>query len=142
MINEPRTGPSIETDQVKSDESETREAAPSRRKVPAKPAKVAAHADIAELTGPVCPVPAEPVALPPSGGRGNDTGKSGEEGDGRRKGDKKKKKKEKKGKRNKSATIIRFDDGLLPRIDAHAEALGLSRAAWVRMIVAQALSAS
>lgn len=58
------------------------------------------------------------------------------------KGDKKKKrdKKEKKEKKaKKEAVLIRFEDAQLLRIDTQAEALGLSRAAWVRMIVAQAL---
>lgn len=51
-----------------------------------------------------------------------------------------KKKAKKKDKKNKEAVIIRFDDAQLPQIDASAEALGLSRAAWVRMVVAQALT--
>ncbi|HIJ39181.1 MAG TPA: hypothetical protein HPP80_09835 [Rhodospirillaceae bacterium] len=50
--------------------------------------------------------------------------------------DKKKKKKDKK----KEAVIIRFEDEQLGKIDLQAEKLGLSRAAWVRMIVAKALS--
>lgn len=55
--------------------------------------------------------------------------------------DKKDKKKAKrKDKKNKEAVIIRFDDAQLPLIDGRAEALGLSRAAWVRMVVAQALA--
>ncbi len=54
-----------------------------------------------------------------------------------RKDRKKAKKKEKK---NKEAVIIRFDDEQIPQVDARAEALGLSRAAWVRMVVAQALA--
>ena len=51
--------------------------------------------------------------------------------------DKKKHKKKK-----KEAVIIRFDDEKLPLIDQRAEALGLSRAAWVRMVVSQALKKS
>lgn len=49
--------------------------------------------------------------------------------------DKSKKKKNKK----KEAVIIRFEDAQLAGIDASADALGLSRAAWVRMVVARAL---
>ncbi len=61
--------------------------------------------------------------------------------DGKPKKDKKDKKKaKKKEKRKKEAVIIRFEDAHLPQIDAKAEALGLSRAAWVRMVVAQALA--
>ncbi|CAA7622041.1 hypothetical protein [Magnetospirillum sp. SS-4] len=54
--------------------------------------------------------------------------------------ERKKDKKDKKEKKNKEAVIIRFDDAQLPQIDAQAEALGLSRAAWVRMVVAKALA--
>lgn len=53
--------------------------------------------------------------------------------------DKSKKKKDKK-KKNKEAVMIRFEREQLGLIDARADALGLSRAAWVRMIVAQALA--
>ncbi|WP_146002733.1 hypothetical protein [Telmatospirillum siberiense] len=50
--------------------------------------------------------------------------------------DKAKKKKHKK----KEAVIIRFEDAQLAGIDTSADALGLSRAAWVRMVVARALA--
>lgn len=53
--------------------------------------------------------------------------------------DKKRKDKKKKHKK-KEAVLIRFEDGQLERIDAVAETLGLSRAAWVRMVVSKALS--
>lgn len=52
--------------------------------------------------------------------------------------DKGKKKKHKK----KEAVIIRFEDAQLLEIDSSADALGLSRAAWVRMVVARALAKS
>jgi len=53
----------------------------------------------------------------------------------------KKKVKGKKHKKNKKeAVIIRFEDDQLPLIDTRAEALGLSRAAWVRMVVSRALA--
>lgn len=80
----------------------------------------------------VAAAPAEPEAaqaahpLPPSEKKG-----------GRK--DKKGKDKKKKGKK-KEAVLIRFDDGQLTRIDGVALALGLSRAAWVRMVVARALA--
>jgi hypothetical protein len=54
------------------------------------------------------------------------------------KGKGKEKKKAKKNK--KEAVIIRFENAQLDGIDAAAEALGLSRAAWVRMIVSRALA--
>jgi predicted DNA binding CopG/RHH family protein len=50
----------------------------------------------------------------------------------------KKKNKDKK----KEAVIIRFEDAQLAEIDSNADALGLSRAAWVRMVVSQALAKS
>lgn len=53
--------------------------------------------------------------------------------------DKKRKDKKKKNKK-KEAVLIRFEDGQLERIDAIAETLGLSRAAWVRMVVSKALT--
>jgi len=57
---------------------------------------------------------------------------------GKKKDKKKDKKKEKKVK--KEAVLIRFEDSQLAAIDIQAEALGLSRAAWVRMVVAKALA--
>ncbi len=50
----------------------------------------------------------------------------------------KKKDKEKK-KKKKEAVVIRFERDQLARIDERAEALGLTRGAWVRMTVAQRL---
>jgi hypothetical protein len=52
----------------------------------------------------------------------------------------KKDKKAKKKKKNKEAVVLRFEGDQLAVIDRRAEALGLSRAALVRMIVAQALA--
>lgn len=57
------------------------------------------------------------------------------------KSSKKSKKDKKKPKKNKEAVTIRFDDEQLPQIDSRAAVIGLSRAAWVRMVVAQALAA-
>jgi hypothetical protein len=48
----------------------------------------------------------------------------------------------KKAKKNKEAVLIRFENDQLSQIDGRADSLGLSRAAWVRMVVAQALSES
>jgi predicted DNA binding CopG/RHH family protein len=44
-------------------------------------------------------------------------------------------------KKDKEAVLIRFEDEQLTLMDAAASALGLSRAAWVRMVVAKALMA-
>jgi predicted DNA binding CopG/RHH family protein len=54
--------------------------------------------------------------------------------------DKEKDKAKKKKGKKKEAVIIRFEDSQLSQIDSNAEALGLSRAAWVRMVVSQALA--
>ena len=40
----------------------------------------------------------------------------------------------------KEPVLLRFDDTTLAQIDAAAAALGLSRAAWVRMVVAEKLN--
>lgn len=52
----------------------------------------------------------------------------------------KKDKKAKKAKKNKEAVMLRFEEEQLSAIDARADALGLSRAAWVRMVVAKVLA--
>lgn len=39
----------------------------------------------------------------------------------------------------KKPTPVRFDPDMYPRIDAAAKRRGLSRAAWVRLVVSQAL---
>ncbi len=41
----------------------------------------------------------------------------------------------------KKPTPVRFDPEMYPRIDAAAKRRGLSRAAWVRLVVSQALEA-
>ena len=51
-----------------------------------------------------------------------------------------KKKKDKKKDKKKEAVLIRFENSQLEKIDGRAEALGLSRAAFVRMAVAQTLA--
>ena len=50
------------------------------------------------------------------------------------------KSKKKKDKKKKEAVLIRFEDAQLAQIDSSAESLGLSRAAWVRMVVSKALA--
>lgn len=49
-------------------------------------------------------------------------------------------KKKKKEKKKKEAILVRFDPDQLAAIDERAESLGLNRAAWLRMTVAQALA--
>jgi hypothetical protein len=41
--------------------------------------------------------------------------------------------------KDKEAVLIRFEDEQLSRMDARAASLGLSRAAWLRMLVAKTL---
>ncbi|MGE5504874.1 MAG: hypothetical protein ACM31L_10660 [Actinomycetota bacterium] len=53
---------------------------------------------------------------------------------------KKDKKAKKAKKKNKEAVLLRFEGEQLAVIDQRAESLGLSRAAWVRMVVAQVLA--
>jgi hypothetical protein len=45
------------------------------------------------------------------------------------------------GEMKKKPTPVRFDPDMYPRIDAAAKRRGLSRAAWVRLVVSQALEA-
>lgn len=112
--------------------------ASSRRRGSAKLVTEAADtADMVESDGAEQSGPVESATTVPS-----DEGGSDEARHGKKKDNKKRKKKDKKDKNSKSAVIIRFDAGLLPRIDARAGALDLSRAAWVRMVVAQALAAT
>ena len=99
--------------------------APAPRRTVRK--KVAApEAVVAEPVAAPEPIPADPVPAPADKPKGKKKDKD------------KKHKKAKKAK--KEAVIIRFDDEQLPLIDARADALGLSRAAWVRMVVARALA--
>jgi outer membrane biosynthesis protein TonB len=57
----------------------------------------------------------------------------------KKKSKEKNKDKKRKDKKKKEAVLIRFEDDQLGKIDSQAGALGLSRAAWVRMVVSQAL---
>jgi hypothetical protein len=102
-------------------------------KASAAPAAVAVAAELpGEISGEAAnldlPVPAEKLK-----------GKKKDKGADKDKGAVKEKRKDRKSKK-KEAVIIRFDDQQLPLIDARADALGLSRAAWVRMVVSQALT--
>ena len=48
-------------------------------------------------------------------------------------------KEEKARRKDKEAVLIRFEDDQLAEMDQRAAALGLSRAAWLRMVVSKAL---
>lgn len=67
--------------------------------------------------------------------------KAEDEGKAKKKARKDKDKGKNKKKRKKEAVVLRFETAQLALIDAQANNLGLSRAAWVRMVVAQALAA-
>lgn len=136
--NEITQEPPAEADKTKSDTPAAKSpGAVSRKKSTASPKKASGATNDGEPVGLGLSAAIEPVAVDHPG-KDRDTGKKGGK---KRLGEKKGKKvKEKKKKKNKSAVIIRFDDEHIPLVDARAEALGLSRAAWVRMVVAQALT--
>lgn len=77
------------------------------------------------------------AALPPAVEESRAADKQKEKVKADKKGKKDGKKKDKK---KKEAVLIRFEDSQLEKVDRQAAALGLSRAAWVRMVVAQALA--
>lgn len=96
----------------------------------AKARKPAAPNPLTNAEPPSVPEPASPVA-----------GEAEAKPEKKAKKEKGKDKDKKKKKKKKEAVLMRFEDHHLNLIDARAESLGLSRAAWVRMVVAQALSA-
>ncbi|ARJ67873.1 hypothetical protein WV31_20590 [Magnetospirillum sp. ME-1] len=114
-----------------SDENKVKAVTPAKPKA-APRTKKAAPAAKAEIPAEV-PAAAMPEVPAPKADKKDAKSKKGKK-------DKKDKKGGKKEKRKKEAVIIRFEDAQLPQIDARADALGLSRAAWVRMVVAQALA--
>jgi len=142
-----------------SDEKKAKAAALAKPKSPAsKPAAIEAEPQVTEAPKAEAPKAEKPKAAPkpkaakaakiakpvkpaaPAVAAAEPEAPKGDKKDARPKKEKKEKKKaKKKEKRKKEAVIIRFEDAQLPQIDARAEALGLSRAAWVRMVVAQAL---
>ncbi|HMA51685.1 MAG TPA: hypothetical protein VKP60_18125 [Magnetospirillaceae bacterium] len=65
-------------------------------------------------------------------------GKHKEKSKGKHKADKVEKT-EKAKRKDKEAVLIRFEDDQLAEMDQRAAALGLSRAAWLRMVVSKAL---
>jgi predicted DNA binding CopG/RHH family protein len=62
------------------------------------------------------------------------------DGKEKKKKEKEKDKKKKKEKKNKEAVLVRFEQDQLAAIDDRAASLGLNRAAWLRMTVAQVLA--
>lgn len=102
------------------------------------PAKAAPAPEAPALEAPVVAAPEPAPIQPPAPETEEEHAKA--KGKKKDKG-KDKDKRKKKGKKNKEAAIIRFEDEQLAQIDERAAALGLSRAAWVRMVVAQALKA-
>jgi len=78
------------------------------------------------------PLPEPAVAAEPEGKtkKGKDKTKTKDKSKGKEKHKKRK---------DKEAVLIRFEDDQLGLVDERAAALGLSRAAWVRMVVSKAL---
>jgi predicted DNA binding CopG/RHH family protein len=100
---------------------------------PAKPAvrrKKTAEAFIDDAHHPAPPPAPEPEEPVKSAKKGKDKAKTKEKSKGKEKHKKRK---------DKEAVLIRFEDDQLELVDQRAAALGLSRAAWVRMVVAKAL---
>jgi hypothetical protein len=106
---------------------------------PAKPAAVKKTAAAPKKTAEKFIESAEataPEAAPPPAEIVEKKGKKHKDKD---KGKDKGKGKEHKKRKDKEAVLIRFEDDQLSMMDARAAALGLSRAAWLRMVVAKAL---
>lgn len=121
-------------------------------KPPAKPKASASRRAGPKPAEPQAPEPQAPeiqapeiqaaVTPEPQAESGEKTAKKSKKEKEKEKEKEKKKDRKEKKKKKKEAVIIRFDDQQLPQVDAQAEALGLSRAAWVRMVVAKALAKS
>lgn len=130
----PEANPEVKTPATKKPAKGAKPKAAANKPVSGPKAKRAAAQPVEETPAPAiteaAPQPVEPEAVEPQP----------VETEGESRAKKEKKKGKKKHKKSKEAVIIRFDDTQLPQIDARAEALGLSRAAWVRMVVAKALS--
>ena len=100
-----------------------------RRKTPETFIDEAHHPVVAAAA----PEPApEPEAADKPAKKGKDKGKAKEK-------DKSKGKEKHKKRKDKEAVLIRFEDEQLTLMDERASALGLSRAAWLRMLVSKAL---
>jgi predicted DNA binding CopG/RHH family protein len=88
---------------------------------------------------PAAPAPAalpEPAVEDPRSAKKTKTkGKSKDKSKGKHKAEKIEKAKRK----DKEAVLIRFEDEQLVQMDQRAASLGLSRAAWLRMVVSKAL---
>jgi len=103
------------------------------------------HALVPAVAGDPIPEPA-PVATPPApveeetkaDKKTKAKGKSKEKTKGKHKAEKADKP-EKAARKDKEAVLIRFEDDQLTEMDKRAAALGLSRAAWLRMVVSKAL---
>lgn len=111
------------------------ETSPALEQPPAAPAKKPAKAKKALDPAPVQATEAEAAPGPAAEPEPKEKKAKDKDKDKSKNKDKGKKKKDKK----KEAVIIRFEDAQLEQIDTSADALGLSRAAWVRMVVARAL---
>jgi len=111
--------------------------APRRRKTPESFIEDAHHQPVPAEA----PVPAAPALVPePAAGEAKPAKKKGKSKDEKKsKGKHKAEKAEKAKRKDKEAVLIRFEDDQLAEMDKRAAALGLSRAAWLRMVVSKAL---
>lgn len=110
-------------------------AAATPAKAPARRRKTA-EAFIDEAHHPVTPPVPEPATAPAPEPEEAKTAKKGKK---TKEKDKAKGKEKHKKRKDKEAVLIRFEDDQLELMDERAAALGLSRAAWVRMVVSKAL---
>lgn len=114
----------------------TTAATPARRKKTPETFIEDAHHPVAqppaEAPAPI-PVPVEEEAK--TGKKSKAKTKDKEKTKGKHKAEKP----EKTARKDKEAVLIRFEDDQLTEMDKRAAALGLSRAAWLRMVVSKAL---
>jgi predicted DNA binding CopG/RHH family protein len=109
--------------------------APARRKKTAETFIEDAHHPVAPAAIAAPAGAAEPSAEQVKPSKKKSKGKEKEKSKGKHKAEKTEKTKRK----DKEAVLIRFEDDQLAEMDQRAAALGLSRAAWLRMVVSKAL---
>jgi predicted DNA binding CopG/RHH family protein len=105
-----------------------------RRKTPETFIEDAHHAPVPAAEQPA-PAPAAVEEDAKTDKKAKSKGKHKDKDKGKHKADKPEKAKRK----DKEAVLIRFEDDQLTEMDQRAAALGLSRAAWLRMVVSKAL---
>lgn len=112
---------------------------PRQTRPAATPAKKTPESFIDSAQHPVLPVTGDSTDAEKAAKKAKDKEKDKEKSKDKAKGKEGKEGKEHKKRKDKEAVLIRFEDDQLTMMDERAAALGLSRAAWLRMIVAKAL---